>query len=210
MIRILIADDHPIVREGLKLVIEKAPDMKVGGEAEDGQEVLDLVYGGTWDVVVLDFSMPGKGGLDVIQELHRERPALPLLVLSMHPEAELAPRLLKAGAAGYLVKEGATRDLVEAIRRVHAGGRYVSPALAEKLAFDLALPAGKKPHELLSDREYQVFLRIASGRSAHEIAAELSVSVKTVRTHRDRILDKMSMKNDVELTRYALEHHLAV
>jgi DNA-binding NarL/FixJ family response regulator len=161
-------------------------------------------------VVVLDFSMPGKGGLDVIQELHRERPALPLLVLSMHPEAELAPRLLKAGAAGYLVKEGATRDLVEAIRRVHAGGRYVSPALAEKLAFDLALPAGKKPHELLSDREYQVFLRIASGRSAHEIAAELSVSVKTVRTHRDRILDKMSMKNDVELTRYALEHHLAV
>jgi DNA-binding NarL/FixJ family response regulator len=210
MIRILIADDHPIVREGLKLVIEKAPDMKVGGEAENGQEVLDLVYGGTWDVVVLDFSMPGKGGLDVIQELHRERPALPLLVLSMHPEAELAPRLLKAGAAGYLVKEGATRDLVEAIRRVHAGGRYVSPALAEKLAFDLALPAGKKPHELLSDREYQVFLRIASGRSAHEIAAELSVSVKTVRTHRDRILDKMSMKNDVELTRYALEHHLAV
>jgi DNA-binding NarL/FixJ family response regulator len=210
MIRILIADDHPIVREGLKLVIEKAPDMKVGGEAENGQEVLDLVYGGTWDVVVLDFSMPGKGGLDVIQELHRERPALPLLVLSMHPEAELAPRLLKAGAAGYLVKEGATRDLVEAIRRVHAGGRYVSPALAEKLAFDLALPAGKKPHELLSDREYQVFLRIASGRSAHEIAAELSVSVKTVRTHRDRVLDKMSMKNDVELTRYALEHHLAV
>jgi DNA-binding NarL/FixJ family response regulator len=209
MIRVLIADDHPIVREGLKLVIEKAPDMKVGGEAKDGQEVLDLVYAGTWDVLVIDFSMPGKGGLDVIQELRRERPGLPILVLSMHPEGELAPRLLKAGAAGYLVKEGAPRDLVEAIRRVHAGGRYVSPALAEKLAIDLSLPTGKKPHELLSDREYQVFLQIAAGRNVREIAAGFSISVKTVRTHRDRILEKMSMKNDVELTRYALEHHLS-
>jgi two-component system, NarL family, invasion response regulator UvrY len=206
VIRVLIADDHPIVREGLKQVIEKSPDMRVTGEALNGQEVLDLVSAGSWDVLILDFSMPGKSGLDVIRELRRDHPSLPILVLSMHAESELAPRLLRAGAAGYVPKESATRDLVRAIRKVHAGGRFVSPGLAEKLALDLSAGADRKPHELLSDREFVVLLRIAAGREPQEIAEELSLSVKTVRTYRDRIMQKMSLKNDVELTRYAIEH----
>jgi DNA-binding NarL/FixJ family response regulator len=208
MIKVLIADDHPIVREGLKQVIAKASDMTVAGEALNGQEVLEKVYGGEWDVLILDFSMPGKSGLDVIKELHRERPKLPILVLSMYAEGELAPRLLKAGAAGYLNKESAPRELVNAIHKVHAGGRYVSPALAEKLAMNLALPVDKKPHEFLSDREYQVLLRIAAGKTVQEIAREFSLSVKTVRTYRERIMEKLSVKNDVELTHYALEQAL--
>jgi len=183
MIRVLIADDHPIVREGLKQVIEKSPD-------------------------ILDFSMPGKSGLDVLRELRTGHPKLPVLVLSMHPEAELAPRLLKAGAAGYLTKESAPKELVNAIRKLHDGGRYVSPALAEKLAADLAGGADRPPHELLSDREYQVLLAIATGKSAHDVAADLSISVKTVRTYRDRIMDKLALANDVELTRYALDNKL--
>jgi DNA-binding NarL/FixJ family response regulator len=208
MIKILIADDHPIVRAGLKQVIEKSPDMKVAGEALNGQEVLDRVSREEWDIVILDFSMPGKSGLDVIREIRRERPSLPVLVLSMHPEAELAPRLLKAGVSGYLMKESATTELVNAIRKIHAGGRYVSPALAEKLAGDLAFESGRQGHELLSDREYQVLLCIAAGKTAREIALELSLSVKTVRTYRDRVMEKLSFKNDVELSRYALEHRL--
>jgi DNA-binding NarL/FixJ family response regulator len=208
MIKILIADDHPIVREGLRQVIEKSPDMKVAGEALNGQEVLDRVFAEPWDVLILDFSMPGKSGFDVIQELHREKPKLPILVLSMHPENELAPRLLKAGAAGYLNKESAPKELVNAILKVHQGGRYVSAELAEKLAEDLGRGAGKKPHELLSDREYQVLLRIAAGRTPHEIAGEFSISVKTVRTYRERIMQKLSVKNDVEITRYAIDNGL--
>jgi len=208
MIRVLIADDHPIVREGLKQVIEKSPDMRVAGEAESGQEALDLVGREDWDVLILDFSMPGKSGLDVLRELRTGHPKLPVLVLSMHPEAELAPRLLKAGAAGYLTKESAPKELVNAIRKLHDGGRYVSPALAEKLAADLAGGADRPPHELLSDREYQVLLAIATGKSAHDVAADLSISVKTVRTYRDRIMDKLALANDVELTRYALDNKL--
>jgi len=208
MIKVLIADDHPIVRAGLKQVIEKSPDMKVAGEALDGQEVIDRVAAEEWDVVILDFSMPGKNGLDVIKEIHRQRPALPVLVLSMHPESELAPRLLKAGIAGYLMKESATAELVGAIRKIHAGGRYVSPALAEKLAGDLQFDGGRPPHELLSDREYQVMLGIAAGRTAQDIALELSLSVKTVRTYRDRVMEKLSLKNDVEITRYTIDNHL--
>jgi len=208
MIKVLIADDHPIVRAGLKQVIERSPDMKVAGEALDGQQVIDRVAAEEWDVVILDFSMPGKNGLDVIREIHRQRPALPVLVLSMHPESELAPRLLKAGIAGYLMKESATAELVGAIRKIHSGGRYVSPALAEKLAGDLSSNSGRQPHELLSDREYQVLLSIAAGRAAQDIALELSLSVKTVRTYRDRVMEKLSLKNDVELTRYTIDNHL--
>ncbi|HTY58971.1 MAG TPA: response regulator transcription factor [Bacteroidota bacterium] len=208
MIRILIADDHPIVRAGLKQVIEKSPDMRVEGEALNGDEVLDLVYRERWDIVILDFSMPGRSGLDVIKEVRRERPALPVLVLSMHPEAELAPRLLKAGVAGYLMKESATTELVNAIRKICSGGRYVSPALAEKLAGDLASETLRLPHEALSDREYQVLLCIADGKSAQDIALELSLSVKTVRTYRERVMEKLSLKNDVEISHYALEHRL--
>ncbi len=208
MIKVLIADDHPIVRAGLKQVIEKSPDMKVAGEALDGQDVIDRVAGEEWDVVILDFSMPGKNGLDVIKEIRRQRPALPVLVLSMHPESELAPRLLKAGIAGYLMKESATAELVGAIRKIHAGGRYVSPALAEKLAGDLSFESVRQRHDLLSDREYQVLLGIAAGRTAQDIALELSISVKTVRTYRDRLMEKLSLKNDVELTRYTIDNHL--
>ena len=208
MIKVLIADDHPIVREGLKKVIEKSPDMHVAGEAEGGQEVLDAVEREDWDVLILDFSMPGKSGLDVLRDLRNRRPNLPVLVLSMHPESELAPRLLKAGAAGYLNKESAPKELVNAIRKLHDGGRYVSPALAEKLAADLAGGADRPPHEQLSDREYQVLLAIAAGKSAHDVAAELSISVKTVRTYRDRIMEKLALSNDVELTRYALDNNL--
>ena len=208
MIKVLIADDHPIVRAGLKQVIERSPDMKVAGEALDGQQVIDRVAAEEWDVVILDFSMPGKNGLDVIREIHRQRPALPVLVLSMHPESELAPRLLKAGIAGYLMKESATAELVGAIRKIHSGGRYVSPALAEKLAGDLSSNSGRQPHELLSDREYQVLLGIAAGRPARDIALELSLSVKTVRTYRDSVMEKLSLKNDVELTRYTIDNHL--
>jgi two-component system invasion response regulator UvrY len=208
MIKVLIADDHPIVRAGLKQVIEKSPDMRVGGEALDGQEVLDKVSDEEWDVLILDFSMPGKSGLDVIKELRRQRPGLPILVLSMHPESELAPRLLKAGVSGYLMKESATKELVNAIRKIHAGGRYVSPALGEKLAADLSGERGRQGHELLSDREYQVLICIAAGKTAQEIALELSLSVKTVRTYRDRVMEKLSLKNDVELSRYTHEHRL--
>ena len=208
MIKVLIADDHPIVRAGLKQVIEKSPDMRVGGEALDGQEVLDKVSDEEWDVLILDFSMPGKSGLDVIKELRRQRPGLPILVLSMHPESELAPRLLKAGVSGYLMKESATKELVNAIRKIHAGGRYVSPALGEKLAADLSDGGGRQGHELLSDREYQVLICIAAGKTAQEIALELSLSVKTIRTYRDRVMEKLSLKNDVELSRYTHEHRL--
>ncbi len=208
MIKILIADDHPIVRAGLKQVIEKSPDMKVAGEALDGDEVIARVAAETWDIVILDFSMPGKSGIDVIKEIRRERPSLPVLVLSMHPESELAPRLLKAGVAGYLMKESATTELVSAIRKVCSGGRYVSPALAEKLAGDLASDTGRTGHEALSDREYQVLLRLAAGTTAQEIALELSLSVKTVRTYRDRIMEKLSLKNDVEISHYATRHRL--
>lgn len=208
MINVFIADDHPIVRAGLKQVIEKTSDMRVGGEALDGQEVLDRLSGGACDVLVLDFSMPGKSVIDVIREIRREHPSLPVLVLSMHPEAELAPRLLKAGVSGYLMKESATAELVNAIRKIHAGGRYVSPALAEKLAGDLSHENAHRGHELLSDREYQVLLAIASGKSARETALDLSLSVKTVRTYRDRVMEKLSLKNDVEISHYAIEHNL--
>ena len=208
MIKVLIADDHPIVRAGLKQVIEKSPDMRVGGEALDGQEVLEKASHEEWDILILDFSMPGKSGLDVIKELRRQQPGLPILVLSMHPESELAPRLLKAGVSGYLMKESATKELVNAIRKIHAGGRYVSPALGEKLAADLSGERGRQGHELLSDREYQVLICIAAGKTAQEIALELSLSVKTIRTYRDRVMEKLSLKNDVELSRYTHEHRL--
>jgi DNA-binding NarL/FixJ family response regulator len=192
----------------LKQVIEKSPDMRVAGEALDGQEVLDRISAEPWDVLILDFSMPGRSGIDVIKEVRRRQPGLPVLVLSMHPEDELAPRLLKAGVAGYLMKESATAELVNAIRKIYGGGRYVSPALAEKLAGDLAFKSDRPRHELLSDREYQVLLCIAAGKSAQEIALELSLSVKTVRTYRERVMEKLSLKNDVELSRYAGEHNL--
>ena len=208
MISILIADDHAIVREGLKQIVSSQTDMKVTGEAHNAQGVLDLVRGGTWDVVVLDINMPGRNGLEVLKELKQEFPKLPVLVLSVHPEEQYGIRVLKAGAAGYMNKESAPEELVTAIRKVIRGGKYLTPTLAERLAFQVADGSEAHPHEKLSDRELQVLCLIASGKTVSEIADDLSLSVKTISTYRTRILEKMAMKSSAELTRYALQNHL--
>ena len=209
MIKILVADDHPIVRRGLKEILAEESDMQVGGEAATAEEVFRKVRAEPWDVVLLDITMPG-GGLDVLKELRRLYPKLSVLVLSMHPEDQFGLRVLKLGAAGYMTKESAPEELVKAIRKVCQGGKYVSSSLAEKLAFHLEDDRLKPPHEALSDREYQVMCLIASGKRVSDIAQELSLSVKTVSTYRARILEKMKLKNNAELTRYVLEKQLAV
>lgn len=208
MIRILIADDHIVVHRGLRQILGDEPDMSVVGEALNAQEVLALVRKRDWDVVVLDISMPGKSGLDIIEELKQERPNLPVLILSMHPEDRYAVRALRVGAAGYLTKESAPEELVKAIRKVVTGGRYVSPSLAERLAFVLSANSEQPPHETLSNREYQVLCMIGSGKSVGAIAVELSLSVKTISTYRARVLEKMTLKNTSELIHYALQNRL--
>ncbi|MBI4457249.1 MAG: response regulator transcription factor [Acidobacteria bacterium] len=208
MIKILVADDHAVVREGLKQIVSETKDLVVAGEASNGQEVLDRVRSSHWDVVLLDIAMPGRGGLDVLRELRSERPKLPILVLTMHPEDQYAVRVLKAGAAGYLTKESAPQQLVEAIRKVVKGGKYISPSVAEELALYLEPDVEKLPHEILSDREYQVFCMIASGKTVSQIAVELALSVKTISSYRTRILEKMRMKNNAELTHYAMKRGL--
>lgn len=208
MIKILIADDHAIVRKGLKQILAETPDMVVAGEAHNGQELLDKVRGHQWDVVVLDISMPGRGGLDILKQLKGERPKLPVLMLTIHPEDQYAVRVLRAGASGYLTKESAPDHLVEAIRKVARGGKYISPHLAEKLAFNLESLSEKPPHEALSDREFQVLRFIASGKTVKEIGEEFSLSVKTISTYRTRILEKMKMRNNAELTHYAIQQKL--
>lgn len=209
MIKILIADDHPIVRQGLRQILSEELDMGVFGEAQNSQEALELVRKKDWDIVILDITMPGRGGLDVLKEVKRERPNLPVLILSMHPEDQYAVRALKAGAAGYITKESVPEELVKAIREVLGGGKYISPSLAGKLVFSLGTTdLSKLPHEILSNREYQVMCMIASGRTLKEIAKELSLSVKTISTYRTRILRKTRMKTNAELTRYALQNRL--
>lgn len=208
MIRILIADDHPVVREGLKQILAAAPEMTVGAEALNGQEVMEKLAAEEWDVIVLDIGMPGRDGLEVLKDIHRDHPDLPVLVLSMYSEDQVAIRALKAGAAGYMNKETAPKELVNAIKKIHHGGKYVSAALAEKLASSLDTNAATLPHELLSDREFQVFRLLATGKEVNEIADELFISVKTVRTYRDRIHEKLNLKNDVELAHYAMKQGL--
>ena len=208
MIRALIADDHAVVRQGLKQILGDTPEMVVAGEATTGQEVLDKVRAETWDVVVLDISMPDRSGLDVLKQLRSERPKLPVLVLSMHSEDQYAVRVLKAGASGYLTKDSAPDELVKAIRKVVSGGRYVSSFLAEKLAFEIGTDSSRLPHETLSDREFQVLRLIAAGESVTEIAAELCLSVKTVSTYRARLLQKMNLGTTAELMHYAMQNHL--
>ena len=208
MIKILIADDHAVVRQGLIQIIDRETDMKIAGEASSAHEVLEKVQKQNWDVVVLDITMPGKSGLDALKEIKLEKPKLPVLVLSMHPEDQYATRVLKAGASGYMTKETAPEELVQAIRKIVNGGKYISPALAEKLAFDLGAPTDKDPHELLSDREYQVLCLIASGKPVSEIGKLLSLSVKTISTYRTRILEKMNLKNNAELIHYAIQNKL--
>jgi len=208
MIKVLVVDDHPIVRQGLKQILSEEPDMAVLGEAQNSQEVLELVHNQDWDIVVLDITMPGRGGLDVLKELRHERPKLPVLMLSVHPEDQYAVRTLKAGAAGYMTKESAPEELVQAIRKILHGGKYVSSTLAEKLAFHLEAETEKPPHDSLSDREYQVMLMIASGKRTGAIAEEMSLSVKTVSTYRARILEKMGMNGNADLTYYVFKNRL--
>jgi len=208
MINILIADDHTIVRKGLKQILAETQDMVVTGEASNGFEVMEKVKNNHYDVLLLDISMPGKSGLDILRELKTESPKLPVLVLSMYPEEQYAVRVLRAGASGYLTKESAPDELVVALRKVAQGKKYVSPSLAEKLAVDLEVDASKPVHEMLSDREYQVLCMIASGKTVGEIAEKLSLSAKTISTYRARILEKMNMKNNAELTHYAIQSKL--
>jgi len=206
--RILIADDHAVVRHGLKQILADEFKRAVFGEACDTREALDSIWKEVWDVVVLDITMPGRSGLEVLGEIKKSRPNLPVLVLSMHPENQFAVRVLRRGASGYMTKESAPAELIGAIKKVTAGGRYVSAALAEKLASCLAADTQKPPQELLSDREFQVLRLIASGKAVGEIGRELSLSVKTISTYRARVLEKMGMKNNAELMYYAIQHRL--
>jgi DNA-binding NarL/FixJ family response regulator len=208
MIKILTADDHPIVRQGLKQILSEESDMGVFGEAQNSQEVLELVQKQDWDIVILDITMPGRGGIDVLKELKHQYPKLPVLMLSVHPEDQYAVRALKAHASGYMTKDSAPEELVKAIRKILRGGKYISSTLAEKLAFDLETETEKPLHETLSDREHQVLLMIASGKTVSKIAEELSLSVKTIDTYRARILEKMKMKTNAELTHYAIKNGL--
>ena len=208
MLKILIADDHAIVRQGLKQIVTETPDMVVAGEASNGQELLNKIKESDYDVVVLDITMPGRDGMDVLKQLRSEKPELPVLMLSIHPEEQYALRALRAGAAGYLTKESAPDELVVAIQKVSRGGKYISSSLAEKLAFELEVGREQAPHEILSDREYHVMCLIASGKTVMEIAQELSLSEKTISTYRSRILEKMKMKNNAELTYYAIKNQL--
>ena len=208
MIKILIADDHAIVREGLKQILSESPDLVVVAEASSGQEVLEKISKNDLDLVVLDIAMPGRGGLDILKEIKTQKPRLPVLMLSMYPEEQYAIRVLKSGASGYLTKESAPSELVMAIRQISQGKKYISPSLAEKLAIDLEVSPDKLPHEILSDREYQVMCMIASGKTLKEIADGLSLSIKTISTYRSRILEKMNMKTNAELTHYAIKNNL--
>ena len=208
MIRILIADDHAIVREGLKQILSESPDLVVVAEASTGQEVLEKIAKNDLDLVVLDIAMPGRGGLDILKEIKSQRPRLSVLMLSMYPEEQYAVRVLKSGASGYLTKESAPAELVKAIRQISQGKKYISPSLAEKLAIDLEISPDRPPHETLSDREYQVMCMIASGKTLREIADGLSLSIKTISTYRSRILEKMNMKTNAELTHYAIKNSL--
>ncbi len=208
MIKVLIADDHPIVRQGLRQILGGTADMEVAGEAVNGQEALEQMRLGGWDVLVLDITMPGRSGFDILKELKYEQPDLPVLVLSIHAEEQLAVRVLKAGASGYLTKENAPEELVKAIRKVVGGGRYISPSLAESLAFGLDAAFERPRHESLSDREFQVMQLMAGGKTLAEIAEQLALSAKTVSTYRARLLEKLNLKTNAELMRYALENEL--
>jgi two-component system, NarL family, invasion response regulator UvrY len=208
MTTVLIVDDHDIVREGLKQIVSETEDIEVGGEARTAAEALDHVRRGGYDVVILDLNLPDRPGLDVLAQIRSMAPKLPVLILSMHQEVSYASRALRGGAAGYVGKDAARELLPIAIRRVARGERFIAPAIAESLAFDLIEPGERKRHEQLSDREFQVLCMIAAGRPPREIAADLNVSVKTIGTHRARLLQKMGLRNNAELVQYAIENRL--
>lgn len=207
-IRLGIADDHTIVREGLKQLLGAQDDLTISGEARNAAEVLELVRNTAIDVLILDMSMPGRSGIELIRQVRLDCPKLRILVLSMHEEGQYAVRAIKAGASGYLTKESASSQLVQAIRKIAAGGAFITPAVAEQLALGIMTQNDGPPHAILSDREFQVFRMIASGLSVSEIALELNLSVKTISTHKARIMLKMNLSNNTELLRYAIAHDL--
>lgn len=208
MIKVLIADDHAIVRKGLKqLLMEEYPTAKIG-EVGDAESLVAEVVNEEWDVVICDMNMPGRSGLDALSQIKQTNPKLPVLIMSMYPEDQYALRVLKAGASGYLGKEKVHEELVKAIKTVLMGRRYITPEVAEKLADSFNVDASKKPHELLSDREFDVFKLLASGKSVSEIAEQLSLSVTTISTYRSRVMEKMNMRSNAELARYAIENKI--
>ncbi len=208
MIKVLVADDHAIVRRGLRQILSETPDIMVAGEASTAPEVMTLVREQRWTVVILDISLPGATGLQLLVDVKREKADTPVLVLTAHPEEQYAVRAIRAGAAGFLNKESAPEKLIEAVRKVAGGGRYVSAELAETLASVLAGESKGEPHERLSDREFEIFKLLASGKTVSEVALMLALSVKTVSTHRARLLRKMEMRTNAELTHYAVRNGL--
>jgi two-component system invasion response regulator UvrY len=208
VIRVLIADDHPIVRGGLKELLVRHLGSVVCGEAPTAEQALAQVHHHPWDVLILDITMPGRSGFDVLKDVRLAQPKLPILVLSVHPEEQYAKRALKAGARGYLKKESAPEELIQAVRKLLAGGRYVSPTLAEQFARDLHESADRPVHETLSAREFEILVMIGSGKTVSQIAEELQLSVTTVSTYRARIMEKMKMATTAELMRYAFRNHL--
>ena len=208
MIKILIADDHAIVREGLKQIVAEESDMTVAGEAPDANELFKLIENESWDIVVLDINMPGKSGLESLKEMKIRFSGIPVLILSMFGEDQYGLRAIKAGASGYLKKVSAPMELVAAIRKIVSGGKYINPSLAEKLAEVIDNPGTEFPHDKLSDREYQIMCSIASGKTAEEMAEDLMLSIHTIYSYRNRILEKMQLKSNVELTQYAIQYKL--
>lgn len=208
MSRILIVDDHAVVRHGLRQLLKEIPNVAHIGEAQNAKEVMGMVQGQTWDLIVLDLTLPDKIGIEVLKDLKRDCPQTPVLVMSMLPEDQYGMSVLKAGASGYLPKESAPEELVNAVRKVLRGGRYISLNLAEHLAFDLGPGVEKPLHEMLSDREYQVMCLLASGKTNSEVADQLSLSTKTVSTYRSRVLIKMKLRTNAELMNYAFRNKL--
>jgi DNA-binding NarL/FixJ family response regulator len=208
VISVLIADDHAVVRRGLRQILAETPDILVGGEASTAPEVMRMVREHRFTVVLLDISLPGGSGIELLRDIRKELPRLPVVILTAHAEEQYAVRAIRAGAAGFLTKESAPERLIEAVRKVAGGGRFVSPQLAEALASALAEDSSGQPHERLSDRELEVLERIGSGKTVSEIAAELSLSVKTISTHRTRLLKKMGLRNNAELMQYAIRNRL--
>lgn len=209
MIRLLIADDHAIVRGGLKQIFALAPDIELVGEAANGPEVLQQLHDGVFDLLLLDMNMPGVSGVDLIARIKLGWADLPILVFTMHNETQVATRAIKAGASGYITKDSDPERLLAAIRKVSAGGRYIDPALAEQMAFDSTSPNRYLPHVLLSDREFEVFRMLVAGKGVNEIAEQLSISNKTVSTHKIHLMEKMNLTSVADLVRYAVQHGLA-
>ncbi len=207
-VKVLIADDHPVVRQGLKQMLSADPEVDVVGEARDGDEAFEMAHTLDWDVAVLDYSMPGRGGVELLADVKHDYPEKPVLIMSIYPDDPHGLRALKAGAAGYITKESAGEELTAAVKKVATGGRYISSALAEKLAMRLTPEQERPPHERLSDREYRVMWMLASGKTLHQIAEEMRLSPSTVSTYRGRILKKLGLHSNVDLVLYAMKYRL--